>query len=394
MFDVICIHREDVLTKRPLDLGFLAECLLFYQKVRILVDAEAFRFLLGSCEPHLWIELIEMGALEIEYFDNMPSVLTPDMGTPTERHDFGLIAADEMRFPQVLTRALEGRVGPSGRNFSRLCIKFTHSVMRSEYTGDLLNAARSDLDDQQYVLSATKGLLSCVAPEYTPPAPLVFQPIRCPDGFRTIETNIDFEAANKSYHRRVHPDGSHLSAAAILAHLAATRQEIDVASRHNADVALSPIHSIMAGCKLAALVQREAQRSEALDAFEEFTVESRSIREAVNSGQRCLAEVIELVRKAHKFKAWLKKLDNPEKLCEEYCSEVSHLGWADKLPAKTVRWLMMSAAGGLLYHHVSAGLACSQVLSAADALLLDKLLKGWRPNQFVEGPLKRFLRVV
>lgn len=30
-------------------------------------------------------------------------------------------------------------------------------------------------------------------------------------------------------------------------------------------------------------------------------------------------------------------------------------------------------------------------LSALDSFVLDRMLKGWKPNQFVEGPLRRFL---
>jgi hypothetical protein len=41
----------------------------------------------------------------------------------------------------------------------------------------------------------------------------------------------------------------------------------------------------------------------------------------------------------------------------------------------------------------AAGAAVGVGLSAADTFLLDKLLKGWKPNQFVEGPLKEFIRV-
>jgi hypothetical protein len=38
--------------------------------------------------------------------------------------------------------------------------------------------------------------------------------------------------------------------------------------------------------------------------------------------------------------------------------------------------------------------AAATVLSAADFFLVDKLLKGWKPNQFIEGSLKQFLRGV
>jgi hypothetical protein len=38
------------------------------------------------------------------------------------------------------------------------------------------------------------------------------------------------------------------------------------------------------------------------------------------------------------------------------------------------------------------GSAGSVALSAADSFIFDKFLKGWRPNQFIEGPLKKFLQ--
>jgi hypothetical protein len=65
------------------------------------------------------------------------------------------------------------------------------------------------------------------------------------------------------------------------------------------------------------------------------------------------------------------------------------------LPAKSVRWLLFNAAGLALAAVTSpaAGAAVGVGLSAADTFLLDKLLKGWKPNQFVEGPLKEFIRV-
>jgi hypothetical protein len=36
---------------------------------------------------------------------------------------------------------------------------------------------------------------------------------------------------------------------------------------------------------------------------------------------------------------------------------------------------------------IPAGLA----LGATDSFIVDRLLKGWRPNQFIEGPLRDFV---
>ena len=71
------------------------------------------------------------------------------------------------------------------------------------------------------------------------------------------------------------------------------------------------------------------------------------------------------------------------------------MDWADKLAPKGIRWLLIWLAGlavdAVAGSHV--GVAGSVGLSAADALLFDKLIKGWRPNQFIDGPLKDFLKL-
>jgi hypothetical protein len=63
-----------------------------------------------------------------------------------------------------------------------------------------------------------------------------------------------------------------------------------------------------------------------------------------------------------------------------------HVDCADTLSTKALRWLIFTAAGLPLSTLASVG------LGAADPFILDKLTKGWKPNQFIEGPLKEFLR--
>jgi hypothetical protein len=101
-----------------------------------------------------------------------------------------------------------------------------------------------------------------------------------------------------------------------------------------------------------------------------------------------------LVRQAEQFREWLKKQGNAEDLRKAYCQDVAHLDWADKLPPKSLRWLMITAAGFGLSAVAGpiAGTIAATALSAGDAFLLDKLLKGWKPNHFIEGPLKQFLK--
>jgi hypothetical protein len=73
LFERIAIPRQSS-AGSPIDLGLLAECLLFYGKVRILADQDLFKYLVRCCGPDELLELISMHVLEIEFFDNLTAV--------------------------------------------------------------------------------------------------------------------------------------------------------------------------------------------------------------------------------------------------------------------------------------------------------------------------------
>jgi hypothetical protein len=395
MFDSICINRQDLSTGNPLDLGFLAECLVFYQKVHVLADVETFKFLVRACGTDVLLELFAMGTLQIEFFDNQTGVRTFDQALPGERHDLVVFTANKNRFPQVSRSLVEEITGPSGKGLSKLLKRFSEHVSRSEYTIALLDEILTDLADQIYVSMAVPRILRLAAPEYKIPEPLNFRVLVGTDKFITVDTNIDFKAVNDSYHQHVSPSHSSLSASMLLAHLADTRRDINVASQHSADIALAPIRSVTAACKFAEILRPVQADTDIISLFHEAAFgDFPNIREAVNSGARNFLEVLKLVKAAQKFKDWLKEQPDSTDLRDAYCQEISHLDWADKTPTKIIRWLLMSGAGSavdaLLGGH--AGTLGGLALSAADALLLDKLVKGWRPTQFIEGPLKQFLQ--
>lgn len=100
------------------------------------------------------------------------------------------------------------------------------------------------------------------------------------------------------------------------------------------------------------------------------------------------------MRQAEKFKNWLQKQGGSEDLRKAYCQDVAHVDWADKLPARPLRWLIMTAVslGVGAVTNPATGAVATTALSAGDYFLLDKLLKGWKQNHFIERPLKGFLR--
>jgi hypothetical protein len=121
--------------------------------------------------------------------------------------------------------------------------------------------------------------------------------------------------------------------------------------------------------------------------FQEIHLDdARAIREAINSGERSFSEFLPILKRAHRFKQWLADRNPDANLMKEYYEAALADSWANKLPAKGIRYVFAAAAG---FANPAAGLA----IGAANDFLVDRIVRGWRPNQFVEGPLRKFTAI-
>lgn len=113
--------------------------------------------------------------------------------------------------------------------------------------------------------------------------------------------------------------------------------------------------------------------------------ESRGISEAINSGERSFADFWKILSKGERFKSWLKGKSADQYLLKEYVQDISKDSWIEKVPAKTVRWSVFTVLGALtdLITVPGAGKVVGTLLSGGDTFIVDKLLKGWKPNQFI-----------
>jgi hypothetical protein len=323
-----------------------------------------------------------MGVLEIEFFDNMTAVVTAETNIGP-LHEIKTFETNSIRYPQVSRKLFDELAGPSGRGANKMFRSFERFVERSSYTSEMLQEAHADILDPSYVGPAINSLLSYLAPEYSPPKPLIFrvEPV-LKGGTYKVTTNINSGVPI-------------LSVPHLLGHIADTRRDLIVGSRLQSEFAVAPARALVAAHKFAEILSAAGQGTKIAEMFQETVVDDvPSIREVVNSGQKNFRDVALLVRQAEKFKEWLRKQGGSEDLRGSYCKEVAHLDWADKMPPKTLRFLMMTAAGLIVGAATSTvvGAVATAALSAGDTFLLDKLLKGWKPSHFIEGPLKQFLR--
>jgi len=377
----------------PIDLGILAECLVFYEKVRVIVDQVRFPYLVRACGADELLHLLSMGALELEYFENLSGVMTRQIGSRTV-HDSGNVKSSSLGYFGVARKLFDELAGSSGKGANKRFDKFQRFVKRSDYTNEMAAEGRADWLDEEYATEAARALLSWLAPGYSVPAGLKFDVRAVPDGFQ-VTSNIDFDSADAAY--RQHNGGAEqtITEAYLLVNIANTRRDLIVGSQFSSEFSLAPAQALVASCKFAQVLTSANGGLQTADIFQEEVVDDLPrIKEAVNSGVKNFSDVIRLVESASEFKAWLRKQESGDDIRKAYLRDVAHLDWADKLPPKSFRWLLFTGAGIALSAttHPLIGTMAGTALSAADTFILDRFVKGWKPNQFTEGPLKKFLQ--
>jgi hypothetical protein len=91
-----------------------------------------------------------------------------------------------------------------------------------------------------------------------------------------------------------------------------------------------------------------------------------------------------LIDQAARFKDWLKTVNPDEGLVRTYIKDVTSEGWIQRLPAKSLRYVLTLALD-------STNPVAGILAGVADNFIVEKLLKGWRPNHFIANKLEPFI---
>jgi hypothetical protein len=75
MFDSICVRNQSPHDVR-IDLGFLAEAMLFYSDVLVIAREQMIGQLAKGCGPEILIELLERGYLRLSYEYELTGIQT------------------------------------------------------------------------------------------------------------------------------------------------------------------------------------------------------------------------------------------------------------------------------------------------------------------------------
>ncbi len=391
MFDSIVLRRSE--NGNPISAGNLAEALLYYQKVHLIIDRGTLCSLVKQIGIDTLLTLLKRPGFSAVHCEEMLATHTHKIGV-LEAYSYIAFTVTGDKTVGTLKKRVERvqfeleQIGIPRSQARRKANIFTERVPSRKLSGDnfikggIPAAAKQDLLNSEFVLAALKCTIACIPGGYQTGNDLKFDVIDSGTGLHVF-TNIDLDRINRrqSTSSTLEP----ITVAHLLSKILDYRADLALASFYGGDFYTSEATSSILRSRHAELVRRSSLNKESQQKFSEVIFpDSPCLSEIIDSGERSFDEFLLLLDKAEKFKTWLNTVSPDESLVSTYFKEVTSEGWFQRLPAKTIRYLFTLALDAT---NPVAGLAFGMI----DTFLLEKMLGGWRPNHFITTRLAPFI---
>lgn len=391
MFDSI-VFKNTIGPGPLIDIGALAEALLFYGRVAIVGNSGTIKDLLARIPPFVLLSLMRDKRIEIHYLADQVGVSSVEMSNGRSLKSLVRISSPDHTIEKIGPTAFRAATAATGQSrigasqFTTLLRPFDH------YEFDQVSVLNA-LSDNISTTASVEALIRSICPQYAIGTDFRFNLERENNGFY-VDTNINFIQLNEQYHKVVPVEHSSITDAYIVSLLQGAYEATYFAGALNSEVAVHPIERAVQAKAIEAVVRRHKNSASQIESFIELTLtDGRAIREAVNSGAVSFTSVVKLLDSADKFRHWLREQPAEASLVQAYYHEAIKDSWADRLPAKSVRWSFFTSIGLGLDALGAGGLgtAAGVAIGAVDTFLMDKLIKGWKPHQFVESELAELI---
>lgn len=396
MFEKALVYRAGV--KSKVDLGLLAETLFFYGQTHLLLDRGSVVALAKLMPQNVLLDLLEVDAIKLSYVRQNFAVLRS--GVPVA-YDFGALTVQgnvdgsKLRNHQdEIVEVLKRELGDSRqtKKFAQKIAdraalhRFQRDPAKEKAVPDLM---RADLEDQNFVHNAVRSILTHMVPGFNQ-SNFRFRMFRSEKGDYFVDTDLNFNRLNEAFHAVVPADEGSLDIARILAEIQDARADTFFAAHYMAEPVTGSLSSDIMKLKHFEFLRRRNANTEDIELFHELVVpDFPTIRETINTGERSFEDFVKFLPQTQRFKRFLTESNPDIGLVKSYQDEVTKKSWIETLPGKSIRFLV--AAGTGLAASAVVGPVGGIAVGATNTFLLDRLLKGWRPNRFIQGPYKRFL---
>lgn len=391
MFEKICIKSKD-LDNQKVDIAFLIETMFFYKKVILLAHREEIKTLLLYFGEDTLYEFIKSGRLDLKIRKGALGALK----LQENRTGINLFASATETKNGILYQAHREFVKNSLKN-SSFASKFNDITTIFEYDNEIIEHIKNDFNNQDLQKILLSKYLEYNVPDFTIPNNLELEIIKDQEKDSPFETykinsNLDLDAVNQIHRLTNQYD---LDYSGYFLAMGEAKGDIYIASKFESEIVTSDLYSNFINVHLNELVRRRLKSQENINLFNDYILSNcHTIGDAFVQGYISKLELLKLFEKADKFKDWLGKISENKNIIGEYHKAVTEKTIADKLPTKAVRFAIFEFIGiGLdLAGTGGIGIAIASGLSAIDSFYLNKLIKGWKPNQFVDKTLIKSLK--
>lgn len=390
MFDKICIKNKESESYK-LDISFLIDSLLFYNKVVVLVHKKEMALLIRSFGENLLKELIMSGRLEVKIKQNhLGSIILPN-----GMYNVDTFSSKNENIESLLYESHRIIINNSTKNleFTNTFSKITDAYIYPQTVRDNIIA---DFNNKDLLTKTLPIYFNSIIPEYKLPSSIEIE-IEKKDGFGpyegyTLNTNIDMGELNSVFKANRPEIQYDIDYSGFLLSMAESKGDIQIASDLESELVTSDLYSKFIAIEIEQIILQRANSQQQLSLFNEYVLTNcSSLGLAYLAGTINGKELIKILEKADKFRDWLKNLPEGKNLLGEYHSAVMTKDLSDKLPIKATRFVIFEGIGITLDLLGAGGIGTMVAtgLSITDNFILDKIInRKWKPNQFIDGTLK------
>lgn len=407
MFESILVRRTNPVDfADTVDIGRLAEAMVFYQTVRLgLTRANLHQFVIGL-GPELAIELVSNGAVDAVYIDRDFTVLNENQGTANESHRPATI---RVRNSDAAGRALELQTrhelvqevfakaydNNKPRKARHKANRFLNELREHTVSLQPQSLADTDWQHKDFMCEAVRRILADLTPSYTPPADLRITLVDNGDGSYRFDSNLNWDELHAA--RKAHTKApSDLTPGSLLLLIVDMNADLYLGAALDSTISQDRLGADLMRLKCADLRTTSDLQQLQIDRFQDLVVHGvTDIAGVINSGGRTFEEFMKVQGKAKPFRAWLDGQQPDSDLVKAYSAEIEKRLDLFDTPLGKLLWVLpiagdsvASAIDPAAAAHLSDGLVAYGLF---EHFILERYLKGWRPGSFIDQRLRPFV---
>ncbi|HGS5205909.1 TPA: hypothetical protein ACMDQP_003599 [Vibrio cholerae] len=390
MFEKVVLRRSE--GGIPVTKGEIAEALLFYQNIHIIIDYASFHGLVTQLGMDLFLRLLALPCVTAVYTEEI-------LSTYNDNNEF-LYAAikfvgdqerGELHSRKKRLQYQIEKMGFDRKKSLKYAERFLKLVSKHDLSSDhfvkngITRSARIQLQDQEYVNQCAQKVVANQLGKEEIDSRLFLNVdfLDNTEKFK-IHSNIDFDFITfKS--KRLNPNGGDFNQATLLNQILESHADLLLSSHYGGDFFSSSVSSQLINIKFSQATKRTELNKSELASFKHVVLNDfPSVKEVIDSDRRSFSEFLKLLEKSDRFKKWTVGVNPDVGVVSEYLNELGGQHWLERTPGKTIRYALGSTISAFEPFIGSA-------LSLADTLITDKLAIGWKPNHFVNKHVKPFL---